>query len=296
LCDEMAITFQTDHMCPPGFYCPIQATEPLPCAAGTFRPSPGAQGIEECYTCPEGFFCPREENNMTSLATNATNAAGDRCTNFGSITPFMCPVGSYCPVGASLPTLCPLGYAASVTSGPRSSIANACTICSAGTFGAHPQRLECAPSAPGFVCLEGCKSETPSDLTRDKGYVCPVGHYCPTGSTRELTCGIGEFNKVRGASNVTACMLCAPNTYNDRVGQGVVSRARLHLRQNKVLLSANVSVYIEHFSRSMANACVSLGTSSLVLLVGPWRRLRRMWMGLRTVSRSHTADVPLVVH
>lgn len=38
-CDVVGIADYNAKMCPPGYYCPLGTYSPLPCAAGTFRPS-----------------------------------------------------------------------------------------------------------------------------------------------------------------------------------------------------------------------------------------------------------------
>jgi hypothetical protein len=44
----------TGSICPVGSYCPAGAQLPLPCAAGTYAPTPG---LGACLPCPAGDYC-----------------------------------------------------------------------------------------------------------------------------------------------------------------------------------------------------------------------------------------------
>lgn len=37
------------------------------------------------------------------------------------------------------------------------------------------------------------------------GGICPVGHYCPTGTTTPIPCGAGAFSNVTGLSTCHQC-------------------------------------------------------------------------------------------
>lgn len=43
--------------CPAGYYCPSQATHPIPCQPGTFSPNPGQDEATDCIPCPAGRAC-----------------------------------------------------------------------------------------------------------------------------------------------------------------------------------------------------------------------------------------------
>ena len=46
----------------------------------------------------------------------------------------------------------------------------------------------------GYICLEGATSPTPASISTERGYPCPVGHYCPSGVTIEIPCAPGTYN------------------------------------------------------------------------------------------------------
>lgn len=60
-----------------------------------------------------------------------------------------------------------------------------------------------AVDACRYVCLGGSNSPVPSDGSH--GYLCPAGHSCPVGSTRELPCEPGTYSLAPGAAHCTTC-------------------------------------------------------------------------------------------
>ena len=60
---------------------------------------------------------------------------------------------------------------------------------------------------PGYYCL--------ANSTEYLSNPCPVGHYCPNGTTHsdEYKCDIGTFNPVSAQTNVSACLSCTAGTY-----------------------------------------------------------------------------------
>lgn len=43
--------------CPPGFYCPEEASDPVPCPSGTFNPLEGQDELADCRECYAGKAC-----------------------------------------------------------------------------------------------------------------------------------------------------------------------------------------------------------------------------------------------
>ena len=75
-------------ICPVGYYCPQDCTQPIPCPGGTFRNVTGAGRVEDCVTCMPGFYCPER-----------------------SVLPLVCPPGTYMPYGGgSLCDPCPADF------------------------------------------------------------------------------------------------------------------------------------------------------------------------------------------
>ncbi|EGB04574.1 hypothetical protein AURANDRAFT_16886, partial [Aureococcus anophagefferens] len=89
----------------------------------------------------------------------------------------VCPVGHYCEEGSIAPTQCPPGTASNARGLHAES---ECAACPGGFI--CPESGMCAECLPGYVCLGETRSATPSDRWLDRGYECPAGSYCPSGS------------------------------------------------------------------------------------------------------------------
>lgn len=72
--------------CPPGFYCPLQTEDPIPCPNGTYRDTSQGAKKDDCWPCKLGEYCGSE---------GLTNGTGP------------CAKGFYCYRGNNVPT--PLG-------------------------------------------------------------------------------------------------------------------------------------------------------------------------------------------
>ena len=90
----------------------------------------------------------------------------------------ICPEGFYCPSGTAVPHQCEgNGTCPEGSSSPTAAIKN----CDAGFY----QDIDtCSPCMAGFVCNAGCKTKYPISETKENGYECPAGHYCPAGTTK----------------------------------------------------------------------------------------------------------------
>ena len=55
----------------------------------------------------------------------------------------------------------------------------------------------------GYVCLGGSSIASPIDGVA--GYLCPVGAFCPIGSTIEMECPVNTFNPDQGQAECTPC-------------------------------------------------------------------------------------------
>ena len=181
------------HMTPEGFFSARGASQPLPCAAGTFNRLPGQP---DCEACPSGSYCPTQ-----GTAEPVPCPRGHFCLN-NTIVPALCPAGSfqnftgsdscreclshgYCPEGTEEVVMCPKGYEPdeNVTS-LRTSVADACAACLPGTASALG---ECCD-----VCANGTYTDLPAQhacLSCEPGHVChngqigpaPPGHYAAAG-------------------------------------------------------------------------------------------------------------------
>lgn len=44
--------------CPPGSYCPLGTSVPIPCPDGTYSNQERATDVTYCIECPPGYICP----------------------------------------------------------------------------------------------------------------------------------------------------------------------------------------------------------------------------------------------
>jgi len=198
-------------ICPIGKYCPA-ATQPIDCPAGTFGPVTGLAMESECYSCLPGKMC------LTAGLTEAVTpcAAGYYCklgvkTNPPTgATGDICPAGHYCPAGTITPIPCPPG---TYNNNQGESADTACKACDAryycpyrGGVGTTTYKIGIDSSfycAPGYLCLGGSTTPTPTDGT--KGKMCDVGKYCIAGATAETPCDPFSFNPYKGQGSCFPC-------------------------------------------------------------------------------------------
>jgi hypothetical protein len=122
-----------------------------------------------------------------------------------------CPAGSYCPLGSVSPTPCPAG-----TYNPyngSTSLSN-CLSCPAGKYCSSPGLTAVSGTcSAGYVCMVNATSATPTDGVT--GRICPLGNYCPAGTTTALVCSPGNYCGATGLGAVSgpcnAGYLCQNN-------------------------------------------------------------------------------------
>ena len=198
----------TARPCPVGSYCPQGSADPLPCEDGTYANVPL---LDRCLSCPAGSYCVFQ--NRTEL----------------------CPAGFYCPNGTGADFLpCPRGTY-SATRGLSS--VDQCTACDAGHYCGSEGATE-----PSGVCLDGfyCSyavdrsqpltlddllelglnitlledtnstADCPDPTLQGLGGVCPVGHFCESGSTLPTLCPPGTYSDTAGRST---CLMCPAGAY-----------------------------------------------------------------------------------
>ena len=241
------------YKCPPGHFCQSGYNyKPVTCIGGSYiddltSPTQAitfeqvfvgstniADSIEDCGFCPRGYMCPP--------------GTGYRYSN-------PCPPGYFCPPGSGYPVLCPPGYFCEGTcSGCKESeecpegffceagtaIPKPCgaqEVCPKGSAGPSVRGLraeDCAPGTylnvddcftcePGFVCVEFTNQKYPISLEKEGGYQCPVGHFCPSGTTKDTIkkCPVGTFRRTLGGKSIEDCEVCPENSAQNREGSNV---------------------------------------------------------------------------
>ena len=143
-------------------------------------------GESSCTNCEQGYYC--DSIALGDPDTDAICPAGFYCPSYDTVTTTLgytyyrkipCPPGTHQP-GLSMTAdtdclPCPAGKACEIYS---NAIAEA----------ALP---DCAA---GFFCLSGAMSMYPYTLSSGEYGPCPVGHYCPAGTSVPVPCPAGTFS------------------------------------------------------------------------------------------------------
>ncbi|KAF4127591.1 hypothetical protein GN958_ATG23220 [Phytophthora infestans] len=160
--------------CPPGFYC--TGGERRPCPAGVYGAGEALRTKQCSAPCPEGFYCPE-----------------------GSATPLECGAADvYCPLGSRLPVPVPEGFYAlggEPTLRRRSSI----SPCSSGSYCVAGRSQKCPAGTYGAAAKLSASKCT---------NLCPVGHFCPIGSTKPAPCPAGTYGDTAGLSDASCSGVC----------------------------------------------------------------------------------------
>eukprot|EP00606_Chrysophyceae_sp_TOSAG23-5_P001356 GSChrysophyteH2.ASY1.ANO1.1387.1 assembled CDS len=188
--------------CPTGHYCPVGATEALPCPTGTYNDLTGQAAASDCTdtpagsystqgasaisgACSPGFYCPINSSGPFQVAcipgTYRAETSGTAVGDCGD-----CPAGSYCPAATFSPLLCPRGYYCPTGTAEPSA-------CLPGTYGyycdTYAMQGPKGMCAAGYFCIAGLDTMTPASA------ICPAGNYCPMGSPVPTPCPAGTFRQ-----------------------------------------------------------------------------------------------------
>ena len=202
------ITGLTPEDCPPGFYCPEGTGQVWQsCPAGTYSTATGLFDVSGCTQCDGGWYC--DSPNATAVTgrcdagyycTSGSDTATPDTGNTGVAGP--CPTGHYCGQQTTTPDPCPRGTYNNQT---KLTAQSQCTDCSYGKYcGSTGLTEPTGDCYAGFYCL--LRAEYPNNPTVDStGGPCPVGHYCPNGTSYPLGCPAGSYNPTTGLSECITC-------------------------------------------------------------------------------------------
>lgn len=136
----MGITTVNNYLCKEGYYCPDGVSE-VKCPAGTYWKLLGADDITDCLDCPPGYYCPTDATvnpipciGGTYCPVNST-AMLDCMQSFfcheKSAVQTDCPEAYYCPTdNVDIYTKCDNNYYC-----PLNSIDQTITPCPDGMIG-----------------------------------------------------------------------------------------------------------------------------------------------------------------
>ena len=249
-----------ESMCPPGTWCPTGAVTPLPCFNGSYCPEGSEYPIpcpagtwgggradlasaSDCDPCPIGRYCPLNTSELVpcgigAYAPTAGHAECQLCPigtygdSIGSSNCSICPDGIRCPLGTTEAPCFPGEYR-EITSG-------SCLKAPLGMFavlGATTPTFCPAGTHADLVGLDQCKQCPPGKYNSNQSamlcnMVCPIGSFCPRGSTAPTMCADGSVGNITGASAQAQCIPaplghygqggqpvpCPVNTYQDQLG------------------------------------------------------------------------------
>ena len=186
--------------CPPGSYCEVGTSSPIPCPPGTFSQHSGNHNLSACVPCSPGSYCASYGlPSPTDICPSGVYCPAGQVDHIG----WPCPIGHFCIQGSGLPQPCPSGTYQSFT------LQDHCTTCPAGYF--------CDAYEASLAQASGVNQST-------HGVVMPIscqpGYYCPEGtnSSSEYPCPLGTFSNQTQLEDISECTLCTPGSYCGRVG------------------------------------------------------------------------------
>jgi len=187
--------------CTDGYFCAPDRikdelkTSQFSCPKGSTGMTSGAKSeLEQCDLCREGNYCVEG----TSLSTQQS-----------------CLQGYFCPPGTSekLQNTCGAGFYGAGTGGKHFS--DTCTMCASGNY--CEQSSSSGTTCPlGYFCFEYTdeKNKYPAMPGQYIGAAtgslsgattCPIGKYCPLGSTAPLDCPTGTVTASTGMGELLNC-------------------------------------------------------------------------------------------
>ncbi|KAL8270980.1 hypothetical protein Esti_005101 [Eimeria stiedai] len=243
----------TCFQCPRGYYCPAGAVAPLLLEEGFYALEGGLETVNQAIKCPRGAVCAAGSTTYQvcdSFEICPGYGAGKVKCPLGTIfltaqavndqsACMTCPAAHYCPDPYEPPIPCPLGTY-SKTDGSASK--DACIIfppgfvptieadlfvlsrrspelfptgwggkkipCSIGYF----SRVQLGTSA---LHCEPCPARMMCDNETNEVFVCPKGHFCPTGTAtgKERPCLPGTYSPSTSLADSGECISCLPGYY-----------------------------------------------------------------------------------
>lgn len=174
----------TQHTSPAGTFSLAGASQPSPCAPGTFNTQVGQS---QCSPCLAGYYCQ----------------------NSSTVEPVVCPPGHHCPEGTISPERCPAGTF-SAAFGLRN--VTECEPCSLAQYCQNEgMTAPHAPCAAGYFCTTGSWTATP--VAQAFGDVCPAGFFCEEGTHTPQPCPVGTFYNTTGLTAEAGCLPCTERSY-----------------------------------------------------------------------------------
>ncbi|KAL7831753.1 hypothetical protein AOLI_G00293010 [Acnodon oligacanthus] len=241
------VNFRSGDVCPAGYYCPEGTRHPrqYPCPLGTWSNIVGAQNLSACWPCPAGLFC----NNTGLIQPTGVCAAGFYCVSGAKtsipedgVTGNRCPAGYFCPQGCTSPQPCPDGTYSNSTGAAECSDCppgwlclegEEAQLCPEGHYCLGGTVEDILPCPPGTyspkagqsqveqcsLCSAGINFKNPDgNFSTGVGGACPIGHYCPEGTSLPLPCPPGTFSNSLYITELSGCSSCPAGLFCGSMG------------------------------------------------------------------------------
>lgn len=203
--------------CPMGYYCPksTEYANQYPCPAGFYLDKYGGKVLGECRACGIGNYCPEGSSTPVPCPAgtynNVTNVL-EKC--------YTCPAGKYCPLGTDFPLKCAAGTYSTTEQ-------SSCSFCNIGTY--CPNEATTEDEMKAQLCPAGVYCSRTVSVTVDgaslvipvgldvypnlRDHYCSSGYYCPEGTTQQLECPAGTYNRLKGRKNRLDCQMVQAGYY-----------------------------------------------------------------------------------
>uniref|UniRef100_A0AAV2J1Z8 Sodium channel regulatory subunit beta-3 n=1 Tax=Knipowitschia caucasica TaxID=637954 RepID=A0AAV2J1Z8_KNICA len=236
-------------VCPEGHYCLEGSSVPMACPPGSYQNLTGGASQEDCKPCPTGQFqdlSGQKDCNpcLPGFHCQVIGPSPSQWNSNGVSVPEPCPAGYTCPRESldRQPVPCPKG---TYSNNLGLTILGECLKCPPGQFCGSDGLIE--PSGPcdsGYLCLSGATVPNPIDNRTGslcpQGYfciqglragdclagffcdwgsskgdeaLCPVGCFCPRGTTAPIPCPPGTFSSATGNTHQVNCSTCLVGYY-----------------------------------------------------------------------------------
>ncbi|KAK3560704.1 hypothetical protein QTP86_014744, partial [Hemibagrus guttatus] len=189
--------------CPTGFYCLEGASSPMPCPAGTVSQVEGLQSLQDCSPCPPGFYCNIGALTSPSGPCSAGTALNWAPLNHQVFALLDTTVQAVQILQHQRPKL--FSWPASVTScqSPASlSIISVlrdtnATCTDHSTESGMGNCMNVISRLSSDLALTERNSQSALEVTQAlcsdfNGDICPIGFYCPVGSSLPRLCDAGS--------------------------------------------------------------------------------------------------------
>ena len=169
--------------CEEGHYCPLESPHPFACQPGYYLPGKKHENVSECIECIAGMYCNNSGLNYPDGLCDKRYFCPPGQT-VSSPNSHPCSVGHFCLKGSPLPERCPNG-----------------------TYQDNEYSFACKPCLSGYYCDNTLVAV--SNLT---GYECPMGHYCPSGTSfaTQHKCPSGTWSNKTQLERAEQCTECPP--------------------------------------------------------------------------------------